>query len=154
MKKIFLLSLSFLLMCSNCFCETAQESDNLIYEEQTYDVWNFALSRHMNDAKWFAFNDPKYDMWVPEQENWDGITMTLQIKDNKLYINKIIIDVWTKAEDPSYMEIFEVDIPEQGLFADWFTGQMMTEVDKGLLKDSSLTFIIEKGVVKEVIKGK
>ena len=74
--------------------------------------------------------------------------MTLLLKGNKLYVTEILLGRFEEAKKkPSEIEAFGVDIPKDGLLADWFSGKLYLGgfnspkgkllFDEGILKKTS-----------------
>ncbi|NQU73418.1 MAG: hypothetical protein HQ547_01730 [Candidatus Omnitrophica bacterium] len=156
MKRVMLLCLSIVLLFNQYAHATTQRSDDLIYDGKTYQVWGFTLSDKMTENKIIFFDKPEYpSKGVMVTSNWDGIGVSLVVKNNKLYVMKIDLDIWAEksAEMPPYKDVFGIDIPKQGLFADWYSGELITEPWSWHRNESSHTFFFENGVLKEVKKG-
>lgn len=150
---IFLL-FSFILSVTQYVHATTQMPDDLIYNGSTYKVWDFQLSREMTKNESAFFSKPENrDKRMKVTSNWDGIDITLTIKNSKLYVTKIEFDNYEVLGKPSYKEVFGVDIPKEGMFADWYSGKLITKPYSWHMDESSYTFVFENGVLIDVKKG-
>lgn len=150
-KLIISLCISFILPLTQYAYATTQRSDNLIYNDTIYKVWNFQLSREMTESMTAFFDKPENrDKRMIVTSNEDGIAVALAIKNDKLYITKIEFDNYEALGRPSYKEVLGVGIPKEGLFADWYSGELITKPYSWHMNESLRTFVFENGVLKDV----
>ena len=60
---------------------------------------------------------------------------------------------WEILGRPSSKDIYGVDIPEEGLITDWFSGELSTEPWLWNKEETTETYCFEKGVLQEIKKG-
>lgn len=152
-KTIFLIALIVITLTQHTYA-TTQVGDNLTYNGNEYKVWVFTLSDKMGENKAKFFKDPEHSgKGIVTTANWDGVVVDLIIKDNKLYVTKIDLDAWEDVGKPSCEDVFGVTMPEGGLFADWYSGELITEPYSWHMDGSSHTFVIKNGILTELKKG-
>lgn len=133
---------------------TIQESDSLLYKDKKYEVYGFELTDEMSKNRMtFLKETGNVDNCWASTSNWDGISISLSVKDNKLYITKIDLDNWELLGKPSCQVVFGISIPEEGLFANWFSGELRPTFYSWHADESSFTFYFKKGVLEEIRKG-
>ncbi|MBF0217785.1 MAG: hypothetical protein HQL30_12430 [Candidatus Omnitrophica bacterium] len=148
------LALVGVLLCVFSLCHlaysTEQVPDIITIEDEGIFMWGFSLSPVMERKQNEFIDRPENSKYRAgaTTANYDGVQMSLILKGNKLYVSEIILSSFGEAEKkPAYMEVFGVDIPEDGLFADWFSGSIYLGdfyfpkgkllFDKGILKQAS-----------------
>jgi len=148
MKKILLITIICLLTCQYSHA-TPLRPDTLFYKDKIHGVYGFYLTRkmHINRLDFLKRNGfkKKEVFWLDDP---DGMHITLALKDGKLYLTKIDIDEWEFMGKPSYEDFFGVNIPKGGLFAYWFSGELISPSDPYSISDeSSLKFYFRKGLL-------
>lgn len=148
MKRILYISVSIFLLLNTCAFATMQRPDYLINDGETYKTWGFTLSPQMIENKERFVKKPENaDKVVYASNDWAGIVTSLLVKDSKLYVLKIDLTCWAGSEIPSNEDVFGIDIPERGLFADWYSGKIYTSWDKEGF------FYFENGILKKIKKN-
>lgn len=99
---------------------TPQESDSLIHKGASISVLGFRFASDLNKKLYELAT--KDDRWISRSSIWRGYTAVLQIRDERLYL--IAVDLNCHEPKPSLKEILGFDIPDEGVFADFFTGEL------------------------------
>ena len=119
MKKILLLVVIFLAVPATSWA-TAQFPDNLIYEGKILGIYSNPLEQYFNK------DHPKPIEWMNYTCSalWRGYVATWQIKDNKLYLVKLVEG--TCANDAPEIPLSKLFPGKKApIFAEWFTGTLV-----------------------------
>jgi hypothetical protein len=135
---------------------TPQESDTLIHKGASYSVLGFRFAPDLSKKLYELAT--KDDRWIFQSSLWRGYTAVLQIRDDKLYI--IGVDLNCHEPKPSPKDILGFDIPNEGVFAYFFTGDLyygfgdtwgyMHNSSSGEQHKKLRKFAFEAGVLKAV----
>ncbi|MGE9268397.1 MAG: hypothetical protein ACQKBY_09895 [Verrucomicrobiales bacterium] len=135
---------------------TPQESDTLIHKGASYSVLGFRFAPEL--SRKLYERTKKDERWISQSSLWRGYTAVLQVRDDKLYLVGIHFNC--NEPRPSPEEILKFAIPDQGVFADFFSGVLFYGFGDtwGYMHNSSAgdqhktikKFIFEAGVLKSV----
>jgi len=163
---IVLISLLIILSFSTLdVCATAQAPDIVIIEGKRLSIFSNPLESYFElypDKR--SLLTAGRDRVILSSGLWRGYIAYFEIKENKLLLNDIIIEVPSAKKQYGSDEVSVIDniIPAgQSRLADWYTGYLI--VPKGKLKayvhmgyaslySKYLVFKIDKGVVIEKVK--
>ncbi len=99
---------------------TPQESDTLIHKGAAHSVLGFRFAPDLNKKLYeLARQDER---WIVQSSLWRGYTAVLQIRENKLYLMGINLNC--HEPKPTSKEILGYEIPDNGVWADFFTGEI------------------------------
>lgn len=110
---------------------------------------------YIDGEKWFLMDKPLiYDSilyrkllnFLPKERNvstanWDGYTAYWMVRDEKLYLEKIEVDLYKKQEGKEYVQILSADTlkslfpsycDDKGIYAGWFSGKMRSGRGKNI----------------------
>lgn len=116
-----LLILPFSLVVSLMRVEaTPQEPDTLIHKGASCSVQGFRFNDALSEKLYGLMNSDK--RWIRSSALWRGYKAVLQIREEKLYVVGVSLN--TTEPKPPLAEILGFDIPDQGVHADFFTGEL------------------------------
>ena len=155
--KTFVLIIVAFLSASITALVTAQRGDHLSIDGQTKSVHGMLLPSFAIDKIWEWEETNKFRL-ATSSANWEGHTLTLGVRDSKLYIDRISRDVHSESNgfhqtDISLDYIFGQEGP---IFAVWFC-DTLTE-DLGPYESNSgystnqLHYFFNYGVLDKVWK--
>ena len=135
---------------------TPQESDTLIHKGASYSVLGFRFAPDLSKKLYELAT--KDDRWIFQSSLWRGYTAVLQVRDDKLYL--IGVDLNCHEPKPSLKDILGFEIPNEGVLADFFTGELffgfgdtwgyMHNSSSGEQHKKLRKFVFEAGVLKAV----
>jgi hypothetical protein len=99
---------------------TPQEPDTLLHKGVPYSVQGFRLKTELSKKLYELMNSDK--RWITSSALWRGYKAVLQIREEKLYLMAVSLN--TVEPKPPLAEILGFDIPDQGVHADFFTGEL------------------------------
>lgn len=125
--KFLLLWISFSLLSITSAFSTSQDSEILFMDGVEWDL--LAKPIDIDSIHYVRFRDflPKERNWTTA--NWDGYTGIWEIKNNQLYLQKVIIEITEnqnneKKEVQGLASFFSDFTTEDGIFASWFSGKV------------------------------
>ena len=124
MKKTMLLVITLLIVPVSAWA-TAQFPDNLIYEGKTVGIHSNPLEQYFNK------DHPKPIEWMNYTCSaiWRGYVATWEIKNNMLYLVKIVEGTCSKdAPEIPLSKLFPGKKPP--IFADWYSGTLIVPQGK------------------------
>jgi hypothetical protein len=144
---------------------TVQERTPMVYQGTNHYVYGFQLSREMRNQ----FAEKRKTITWECTSNWKQYWEELEVRENKLFLTYLDIvprggfSAWldpggaTNAVAPASQtkRYFGTEIPSNGLFAAWFSGEIVQPIGERLLPMSSVTskvqiFTFEKGMLINV----
>jgi len=135
---------------------TPQESDTLIHQGASSSVLGFRFAPELNKKLYDLAT--KDDRWIFQSSLWRGYTAVLQIRGDKLYL--IGVDLNCHEPKPSLKDILGFEIPDEGVLADFFTGELfhgfgdtwgyIHHSASGEQRKKLRKFVIEAGILKSV----
>lgn len=135
---------------------TPQESDTLIHKGASSSVLGFRFAPDLNKKLYELAT--KDDRWIFQSSLWRGYTAVLQIRGDKLYL--IGVDLNCHEPKPSLKDILGFEIPDEGVLADFFTGELfhgfgdtwgyIHHSASGEQRKKLRKFVIEAGILKSV----
>lgn len=122
---------------------TIQGSDPIEIEGETVFVKGIRLSDELNQR----IENTKQEMGgriVSVSSNWDGFYTEMEMRDEKLYLTNLSID-WYENNEYTKKSI---ELPNEGVWCDWFTGELRDETWKDYSKIVKITvYYIEDGIL-------
>jgi hypothetical protein len=135
---------------------TPQESDTLVYKGGSLSVLGFRFAPALNKKLYELAT--KDDRWIFQSSLWRGYTAVLQVREDKLYL--IGVDLNCHEPKPSLKDILGFEIPDEGVFADFYTGDLfhgfgdtwgyIHHSAAGEQRKKLRKFVIEDGILKSV----
>lgn len=126
MKRILLIVIALLAIPINSWA-TAQLPEQLIYKGKTVGIYSEPLEQYFNK------DHPKPIEWIQATCTalWRGYLATWEIKDDKLYLVKIVRDGC--SDDAPAMPLSKLFPGAKGpIFAKWYTGTLIVPQGKVL----------------------
>jgi len=133
MKKCLFTIILILFLDSIVFA-TGQISDNIIYKGESYTLFTNPLESYFK-----LHPDKRPETGIMSTALWRGYVATFEIKDKKLFVKDIEIEVWkdtmwkdTISHDTEWKSVLTEVFPEKdSLHTNWFSGLLV--IPKGEL---------------------
>lgn len=154
--RLILRLLSVIAALATSVTATPQESDTLIFKGSSCSVLGFRFAPELNKKLYELAT--KDDRWIFQSSMWRGYTAVLQVREEKLYL--IGVNLNCHEPKPSPKDILGFEIPDEGVFADFFSGELfhgfgdtwghIHHSPSGEQHKKLRKFVIEAGILKSV----
>ena len=148
--RIRIMLVIFILLPFSAFGQE-QIPDEMLLNGGRHNVYGFRIREDMSNSL-----KANSENWACSA-NWDRYKATLLLKDNKLFIKKLDIGceflINPNYQTPDPKIVFGVSIPDSGLFAEWFSGNLSEYYGKAFIehiKSHRRFFYFEKGILVRI----
>jgi hypothetical protein len=136
-------------------CATPQVGTPLLIDGATHKVYGFRLRRDMEET----FLKNLFMLPIESTGNYKGYLDRLEVREKRLFLISLDIErpghpFWP-FNGPSVKTMFGSTVPKDGIFAEWFTGDLEEPLGEPVYFYTTITkkvraFVFEKGILKKI----